>query len=319
MNYKRLGRSGVKVSEICLGTAFRGQKDDLVCEKVIHRALELGCNFLDCANYYGQGRSETIVGKALKGVRDDVVLTSKVWSPMGEGPNDRGTSRFSIVREVDRSLKRLQTDHIDIYLLHNIDADVPTDETLRAMDDVVRQGKATYIGSCNHTPWRLMEHIGLCDAGNLAPVVVTQNPYSLLRRYQVEGELAEVTEKYGLGVMTYSPLAVGLLSGLFRKGQPSPPGTPWSGGRMDLEATLTDQVDNIIQILIDIGNEVGRTPAQVAIAWILDHELITAPIIGPDTPEHVDDVFGGIGWNLDPTHRTGLDDASELPQKNFLA
>ena len=319
MECKQLGKSGVKVSEICLGTAFRGQKDDKVCEKVIHRALDLGCNFLDCANFYGRGRSETIVGNALKGVRDDVVLTTKVWSRMGDGPNDAGLSRFSIVREIDRSLKRLQTDHADVYLLHNVDVDTPSDEILRAMDDVVRQGKATYVGSCNHTPWRLMEHIGICDAQSLAPPVVTQNPYSLLRRYEVEGELTEVIEKYGMGLMTYSPLAVGLLSGQFRKGQPAPEGTPWTGGRLDLQTTLTDQVDNIIQLLFDIGKEVGKTPAQVAIAWILDHDQVTAPIIGPDTPKHVDDVFGGIGWTFDAAHRSALDDASDVSRENFLA
>ena len=147
MNYRQLGSSGVKVSEICLGTAFRGQNDDAICEKVIHRALELGCNFVDCANFYGQGRSETIVGKALQGVRDDVVLTTKVWSRMADGPNDFGTSRFSVMRELDRSLKRLQTDHIDIYLLHNIDHETPSEETLRALDDGFRQGKVSYVGS----------------------------------------------------------------------------------------------------------------------------------------------------------------------------
>ncbi|MEE2752345.1 MAG: aldo/keto reductase [Candidatus Latescibacterota bacterium] len=319
MEYRQLGKSGVKVSEICLGTAFRGQKDDKICEQTIHRALELGCNFLDCANFYGRGRSETIVGKALKDVREDVVLTSKVWSRMGDGPNDSGLSRFSIMREIERSLERLQTDHVDVYLLHNIDSDTPTDEILQAMDDAVRQGKATYVGSCNHTPWRLMEHIGKCDAQGLAPMVVTQNPYSLLRRYEVEGELTEVIEKYGLGLMTYSPLAVGLLSGLFRKGQPAPEGTPWTGGRMDLEATMTEQVDKIIQLLLQIGYEVGKTPAQVAIAWILDHAQVTAPIIGPDSPNHVDDVFGGIGWKLASEHRTALDQASDVSLKNFLA
>ena len=319
MNYRQLGSSGVKVSEICLGTAFRGQNDDAICEKVIHRALELGCNFVDCANFYGQGRSETIVGKALQGVRDDVVLTTKVWSCMGDGPNDFGTSRFSVMRELDRSLKRLQTDHIDIYLLHNIDHETPSEETLRALDDGVRQGKVTYVGSCNHTPWRLMEHIGICKAKSFAPPVVTQNEYNLLHRYDVEGELTEVVEKYGVGVMTYSPLAIGLLSGLFRKGQTPPDGTPWASGRMDLAKTLSDKVDRIIQLLVDIGKEMDKTPAQVAIAWILDHPQVTAPIIGPDRPEHVNDVFGGIGWTIDPVHRKALDDASEIVVWNYRA
>ena len=319
MEYRQLGKSGVKVSEICLGTAFRGQKDDVVCEQVIHRALDLGCNFLDCANFYGRGRSETIVGNALAGKHDDVVLTTKVWSRIGKGPNDAGLSRFHIMREAERSLKRLQTDHIDVYLLHNIDDETPSEEVLRAMDDLVRQGKVTYVGSCNHTPWRLMEHIGITRAENLAPMVVTQNPYSLLNRYAVEGDLTEVIEKYGLGLITYSPLAVGLLSGQFRKGQMPPEGTPWTGGGLDLEKTMTDQVDAIIQLLFDIGERLGKSPAQVAIAWILDHDQVTAPIIGPDTPEHVDDVFGAVGWTLDPGDRAALDHASEVAPRQALA
>jgi aryl-alcohol dehydrogenase-like predicted oxidoreductase len=319
MEYRKLGTSGVKVSEICLGTAFRGQKDDAVCEEVIHRALDLGCNFLDCANFYGQGRSETIVGKALVGKHDDVVLTTKVWSPIGKGPNDAGLSRFHIMREAERSLKRLQTDHIDVYLLHNVDTETPSEEVLRAMDDLVRHGKVTYVGSCNHTPWRLMEHIGISHAKGLAPMVVTQNPYSLLNRYEVEGELTEVIEKYGLGLITYSPLAVGLLSGLFRKGQTPPEGTPWTGRHLDLEKTMTDQVDGIIQLLFDIGEQVGKSPAQVAINWILDHPQVTAPIIGPDTPEHVDEVFGAVGWRLEVEHRAALDLASDVAPRQPLA
>ena len=306
------------MSEICLGTAFRGQKDDAVCERTIQRALDLGCNFLDCANYYGRGRSETIVGKALKGVRDDVVLTSKVWSRMGDGPNGAGLSRFSIMREIDRSLKRLQTDHVDIYLLHNIDRETPSEEILRAMDDVVRQGKATYVGSCNHTPWRLMEHIGICREESLAPLVVTQNNYSLLRRYDIEGEMTEVVEKYGLGVMTYSPQAIGLLSGLFRKGETPPEGTFWTSGRRKLDDALTDRVDQIIQTLVDIGQKVDKTPAQVAVAWILAQPQITSPIVGPDTPEHVDDVFGATGWSLDQTHLDALDDVSQTEYRQNL-
>ena len=312
MNYRQLGKAGVKVSEICLGTGFRGKQDDEICERVIHTALDLGCNFIDCANFYGPGRSEMIVGKALKGRRDDVVLTTKVNAPIGDGPNDEGLSRFHIVREIDRSLKRLQMDHVDVYLMHSIDPDTPSDEILRAMDDVVRQGKATYVGSCNHTPWRLMEHIGMCRSEGLAPMVVSQNEYSLLNRYIVEGDLTDVILKYGLGLMTYSPLAVGLLTGLIRKGQTPPAGTLWSAGRSDLDATLTDHVESVIRTLVDIGHEIGKTAAQVAIAWILDHEQITAAIIGPDLPEHVEEAFGGLGWSLDPALRAKLDDVSSI-------
>ena len=318
MDYRQLGRAGVKVSEVCLGTGFREQSDDKICERIIQTALDLGCNFIDCANFYGRGRSETIVGKALKGRRDDVVLTSKVRSRIGEGPNDEGLSRFHIMREIDRSLKRLQMDHVDVYLLHYVDADTPQEEILRAVDDVVRQGKATYVGSCNHSPWRLMEHIGICRSAGLAPMVVSQNSYNLLNRYVVEGELTEVIVKHGLGLITFSPLAVGLLSGLFRKGQTPPDGVLFRGGRGDLDAALTDEVEAVLRTLAEAGDEIGKTPAQVAIAWILDHAQVTAAIIGPDTPEHVGEVCGGAGWSLDPELRARLDEVTSIELRRSL-
>ena len=318
MDYRQLGKAGVKVSEICLGTGFREQPDDRICERVIHTALDLGCNFIDCANFYGRGRSETIVGKALKGRRDDVVLTSKVRSRIGDGPNDAGLSRYHIMREIDQSLQRLQMDHVDVYLLHGMEPDTPQDEILRAQDDVVRQGKAIYVGSCNHTPWRLMEHLGICRAETLAPLVVTQNPYNLLHRYVVEGELTEVIVKHGLGLMAFSPLAVGLLSGLFRKGQAPPEGVQFRGGKRDVDAALTDEVEAVLRTLAQVGDEIGKTPSQVAIAWILDHEQVTTAIIGPDTPEHVEDVCGGAGWSLDPELRARLDDVSAIELRRSL-
>lgn len=318
MNYRQLGKSGVKVSPICLGTGFREQSDDKICERIIHTALDQGCNFIDCANFYGRGRSETIVGKALKGRRDDVVLTTKVQSPIGEGPNDEGLSRYHIMREIDRSLERLQMDHVDVYLLHNADADTPSDEILRAMDDVVRQGKAIYVGACNHSPWRLMEHIGTCRSQGLAPMVVSQNPFNLLQRYVVDGDLTDLIIKHGLGLMTFSPLAVGLLTGLFRKGQPPAEGALYRGGKRDVDPVLTDPVESVIRTLVDIGNELGKTPAQVAIAWILDHEQVSAAIIGPDLPEHAKEVFGGTGWSLDPELRARLDEISSIDQRRSL-
>jgi aryl-alcohol dehydrogenase-like predicted oxidoreductase len=318
MDYRQLGRAGVKVSQICLGTGFRQQPDDKVCERIIHTALDLGCNFIDCANFYGRGRSETIVGKALKGRRDDVVLTTKVQSRIGEGPNDEGLSRFHIMREIDRSLKRLQMDHVDVYLLHNADADTPQEEILRAMNDVVRQGKATYVGWCNHPPWRLTEHLGICRAEGLAPPVVTQNQYNLLNRYIVEGDLSDVIAQYGLGLMTFSPLAVGLLSGLFRKGQTPPDGALFRGGKRDLDAALTDEVEAVLRTLAEVGAEVGKTPAQIAIAWILDHEQVTAAIIGPDLPEHAEEALGGAGWSLDPEQRARLDEVSSIELRRSL-
>ena len=308
-----MGKAGVNVSRICLGTAFRGQDDDKTCIRVIDRALGLGCNFIDCANYYGLGRSETIVGKALKGRRDDVVLTTKVWSPIGKGPNDRGLSRFHIMREIERSLRRLQTDHVDVYLLHAFDHDTPLEETLGAMDDLVHQGKVRYVGCCNFSAWQVAEGLWTSDSAGISSFTCLQNQYNLLSRWEMEPELVPLCRKHGLGLMTYSPLAIGLLSGRFRRGQAPPSNTPWSKGSHDLSRALTEQTDQVIQSLIDIGAEHDKTPAQVAIAWILDHPEVTAPIIGPDLPEHVDDVFGGLGWTLSGDERRALDQVSKVP------
>lgn len=314
MEYSQLGKFGVKVSRICLGSAFRCQTDDAVCERIVHRALELGCNFIDSANFYGVGRSEEIVGRALRGKRDDVVITSKVFSPIGPGPNDRGLSRFHIMREVERSLKRLQTDRMDIYLQHSFDSTTPAEEILRAMDDLVRQGKVIYTGSCNHAPWRLMEQLGICRAEGLAPLTVTQHPYNLLQRHQVEGDLMDLVDEYGLGLMTYSPLAVGLLSGEFRRGEVPAAGTPWTERREDMDSYMTDRVQAIIDKLVEIATRIGKTPQQTAVAWILDHPQVTAAMMGPDTPEQVDDVMSGTGWQLEPTDRQALDAISQIDQ-----
>ena len=175
MDYVRLGRAGVKVSRLCLGTAFRGywhgHTDEATAVCTVETALDLGCNFLDCANFYFQGRCEELLGKAIKGKRDDLVITTKVWSQIGEGPNDRGLSRFAIMREIERSLKRLNTDYVDIYLLHNWDPDTELDETLRAFDDLVRQGKVRYVGACNFTAAQVVEALWTADRGGTGPTI----------------------------------------------------------------------------------------------------------------------------------------------------
>ena len=307
MEYKQLGKFGVKVSELCLGTGFRGNSPEDVHQKTVHRALELGCNFVDCANSYGAGRSETILGRALKGRRDDVVLTSKVHSKTGDGPNNIGLSRYHIMREVERSLKRLQTDRIDIYLQHAMDVETPLEETLRAMDDLIRQGKVIYAGSCNNPAWRLMEQIGICNASGLAPMAVAQNAYNLLERFPVEFDLMQVARNQGLGLMTYSPLAVGMLTGKFRKDVDPPADSVWAGRRSQFHEYMTGHAEGVIVKLIEVAEKLGKTPAQVAIAWVLDHPDVTSAIIGPDLPEQVEDAFGGIGWKLDAEDRQALD------------
>lgn len=319
MPYVRLGRLGVKVSRICLGTAFRGQDDDAVAVRVIHRAIDLGCNFIDCANSYGRGRCEAVLGRAIRGRRDDLFLTSKVDSRIGPGPNDAGLSRYHILREVERSLTRLGTDRIDLYLLHSWNAEAPLDETLRATDDLVRQGKVVYVGACNFSATEVVEALWAADRAGLAPLACLQNQYNLLNRWEIEPELLPLVERHGLGLMTYSPLAIGLLTGRFRRGQTPPADSPWGRGNYDFDRAMSPQADAVVQALIDVGRRHGRTPAQAAMAWLLDHEEVTAPMIGPDLPEHVDETFGAIGWPLPAEERALLDAVSRVDLPRLYA
>ena len=314
MDYVRLGRAGVKVSRLCLGTAFRGywhgHTDEATAIRTVETAIDLGCNFIDCANYYYQGRCEDLLGKAIKGKRDDLVVTTKVWSQMGDGPNDRGLSRFAIMREIDRSLKRLQTDYIDVYLLHSWDEHCELDETLKAFDDLVRQGKVRYVGACNFTAAQTVEALWTADRGGLDPFFVLQNQYNILQRWGIEPELLPLCRQYGMGMMTFSPLAVGLLTGRFRRGETPPADSAWTAGER-FDAALDEKTDAIIQRLIDIGQAQNKTPAQVAIAWILANDDVTAPIIGPDRPEHVEEVFGALEVEFSAEQLKSLDELSQ--------
>ena len=308
MEYRRLGKSGVKVSPLCLGTGVRGEVDAERLTRSIHKAIDHGCNFLDCANNYGRGQSEGILGRAMRGKRDDLVITSKVWTPVGAGPNDCGLSRFHILREVERSLARLGTDRIDVYYMHRPDPETGIDETLRAMEDLVRQGKVRYVGASNHDGTQILELLWCADRLGLEPIVCLQNQYNLLHRWTVEPELLSLCKRYGLGLTTYSPLAIGLLAGRVRRGDAPPPGTPW---RQDwLAQTLSERADTVIATLIELAAARGVTPAQIAVAWVLDHPEVTAPIVGADRPEYVDDVFGALEIQLTAEERLALDEVS---------
>lgn len=327
MHYRPLGNTGVKVSELCLGTAFRGQDDESTCIRVIDRALDLGCNFIDSA-FYGQGRSETVVGKAIKDKREDVFLCTKIFGTRYPVPNNSGLTRLNLIRGVEDSLTRLQTDHIDLYLLHSFDPNTPLEETLRALDDMVRSGKIRYIGCSNFSAWKIVEALWQSDKRNLARFVCIQNQYNLLKRWEIEPDLMPLCHEHGIGIMTYSPLAIGLLTGKFRRGQTPPPGnTPWnkeeghgfSAHKYDLETAMTERVDQIVQTLVDVGTRHERTPAQVAIAWILDHPEITAPILGADLPEQVDEAFEVVQWRLPADERHILDQVSQVKMPDTWA
>jgi 1-deoxyxylulose-5-phosphate synthase len=309
MDYRNLGTCGVKVSPVCLGTAFRGGLDEATCLATIDRALDLGVNFVDCANTYGRGRSEAIVGQALKGKRDRVVLTTKVCSAMGDGPNEAGLSRAHIMHEAEASLTRLQTDYIDLYLAHTVDAATPAEETLRAFDDLVHYGKVRYVGCSNYPAWRVAKSLWVSDRRNLAAFVCVQDHYNLLDR-RIERELVPLCQAEGLGIMTYSAVAVGLLTGAFRHGQTPPPGTLWAQSPQRFPQVMTPAADRVVQALADIASQRGKTPAQVAIAWVVSRPGVTAAIIGPDHPSQVDENLGGCGWELEAAEVEALDQAS---------
>jgi aryl-alcohol dehydrogenase-like predicted oxidoreductase len=315
MEYRKLGKAGVKVSPLCLGVGIRGEVDEQRFINTVHRAIDLGCNFIDCANNYGGGQSETILGKAIKGKRDDLVITNKVWTKVGPGPNDRGLSRYHILREVERSLKKMQTDRIDIYYLHNVDPETELEETLRTMEDLVRQGKVRYVGASNYYGAQIVELLWTADQLSIEPIVCLQNQYNLLHRWRMEPEILNICTKYGLGLMTYSPLAIGLLSGRFRRGAPLPEDTPWR--QEYFERFVSEHTDQVIQTVVDLASSKGCTPAQLAVAWVLDHPEVTAPIVGADRPEYVDDVFGALTITLTRDERQMLDEVSqwEIPRR----
>lgn len=317
MDYVNFGKAGVKVSRLALGLGLRGQPDEDAAQRMIERALDLGINLIDCANVYGPsddrafaGRSEVVLGKVLKSCRDDVVITSKVHSPVGQGPNDRGGSRYHIMREVERSLRRLNTDRIDVYLLHGFDPSTPLEETIRALDDLVRQGKVRYVGCCNYAAWQVCKALWVADRLNAAPFICVQNPYSLLDR-RLEGEMFGLARDQGLGVMAYSPLGVGLLSGAYTPGKPPPPGSLWGSKRRDaFNALMAGQAGKVLDVARQVAVELGKTMAQVALAWVLSHPEVTVAITGSDTIEQLEDNVGALDWALPPEARERLDAVS---------
>ena len=317
MDYVNFGKAGVKVSRLALGLGLRGQADEAAAQRLVEYAIDQGVNFIDCANVYGPmddraniGRSEVIVGRAIKGKRDHVVITSKVSSAVGDGPNDRGLSRYHILREIDNTLRRLQTDHVDVYLVHRYDETTPLEETVRALDDVVRSGKARYVGCCNYAAWQVCRALWLADVHNAHPFIAVQNPYSLLNR-RLEDEMFGLVRDQGLGVMAYSPLAVGLLSGAYQPGHPPPAGTLWATRRREqFERIMQGTVGEIVRAVQQHATELGKTPAQLAIAWVLSHPEVTCAISGADTIEQFNDVLGGVGWELPGAVRQHLDDVS---------
>ncbi len=308
MQILRLGRSGLKVSKLCLGTmTFGAGADEATAFAIMDRFMEAGGTFLDTADVYNGGLTEEIVGRWIKerGVRDKIVLATKVYGTTGPAPNERGLSRIHVQRAVEDSLRRLQTEVIDLYQIHRWDFDAPPDETLEALNDLVRQGKVRYIGCSNLRAWQIAEYLRISDTHHWSRFVSLQPLYSALNR-SIESEILPYCDRQGLGVIPYNPLAGGVLTGKYKRGQPLPEETRLSDSEAYRQRYYTETTFDIVEAFVAAAENHGVTPAQLALAWVLAEPRITAPIIGARTLEQLDDTLGGLDLELTPEERDAL-------------
>ena len=300
MQYRTLGRSGIRVSELCLGSMNFGiPTDEAQSLRIVDRALDAGVNFIDCANTYGgKGGAETILGKALAGKRDKVVLTTKFREVMGSGPNDSGAHRYHLRQALDARLKRLATDRIDVYFYHKPDYATPIEETLRALEDFVRAGKVLYIGCSNFYAWQVMEGLAASRSLGVSEFVCTQPMYNIVNR-DAELELLPLCQKHGLGVICYSPLARGVLTGKYRAGMPLPESSRAARGDRRIHQTeLREESFKVAEALRPLAAAHDKSLSQFALAWVLANRAITAVIIGPRSLEQLEDNLGASGWSF---------------------
>ncbi len=301
MNYRRLGRSGLKVSELALGTMNFGNPTAVV-ESVgmVDAAIDAGINLIDCADVYADGQSEKILGKALakSHKRQKVLITSKVFNRTGTGPNDAGNSKFHILNACENSLERLKTDFIDIYFLHRTDFTVPQEESLEAMDLLIRQGKVRYAACSTHPPWRVVEALWIAQTFRYPKFICEQSPYNLLDR-RIENEILPMCREYDLGVMVWSPLAQGVLAGCYQNASILPKKS--RGGQKKIFAErITPEGIEVAHKLTQRAMEKGCTTAQLALAWILKNPLVSTAIIGPRTMDHLMDLLLAVDLMLIP-------------------
>jgi aryl-alcohol dehydrogenase-like predicted oxidoreductase len=328
MDYRTLGNTGLKVSTVCLGGMTFGEADESsfmhgigsteqTSFDVLDHAMELGINFVDVADVYGQdGLSERVLGKwfARTGARDRVVLATKFRFRMSDGPNGTGASRYRIVRTIEDSLRRLQTDRIDLYQIHMQDVDTPEDETLRALDDLVRAGKVLYIGASNYAAYRLTESQWISRTEHLARFVSLQMQYSLLTR-ELEREHVPLCAKYGIGIIPWAPLARGVLSGKYERGRAPPPGSRFDARKDRVASYDNDRTWRVVEALGGVAKAAGVSASQVALAWLLHKPAVCSVIAGARTVDQLKDNAGAGSLKLDAAQMKILDDASstDLP------
>jgi len=323
LEYRNLGHSGLKVSTLCLGTMTFGEADDssfmhevgsdeTTAFAIMDRALEGGVNFWDTADIYGQdGLSERIIGRwfARSGRRDEVVLATKFRFRMGSGPLRSGASRRRIVQAVEDSLRRLQTDRIDLYQVHMQDVETPEEETLRALDDLVRAGKVLYLGASNYAAYRLVDSLWTSRSQHLERFVALQMQYSLVTR-DIEREHVPVCERFGLGIIGWSPLASGFLTGKYRKNQPPPDGSRLSKWQDRLKTFDQPRNWRILEEVDQCATDLGATPARVSLAWLLAKPAVTSVIFGARSVEQLDDNLGAATLRIPPEWMARLDEAA---------
>lgn len=309
MHHVHLGSAGIRVSPVCLGTMMFGgptAKDESI--RIIHRAIDDGINFVDTANVYNAGESETIVGEALSDRRDRIVLATKGRQPVGEGPNERGASRLHLMHELEASLGRLDTDYVDLYYVHAPDDSTPIEETLRALDDMVRSGKVRYIACSNFRAWRLCEALWTSDRRNLHRFACVQPLYNIVNR-DIEVEMLPLCKEHGIGVVSYSPLARGILTGKYKPSAAAPP----AGSRASRNDRRIQQAEwrqeslEIAESLADYCEKRGVAPSRFALAWCLANPIVTSVIIGPRTMEQLEDNLGCVEVTISPEDETFID------------
>jgi aryl-alcohol dehydrogenase-like predicted oxidoreductase len=304
MEFRYLGHTGLQISELGLGTMqFKWTTDEATSYQVLDAFFEAGGNFIDTADIYSKwwgantgGEAETVIGNWLKrkGNRHAIVLATKVRGRMWDGPNGEGLSRAHILRAVEDSLRRLQTDYVDLYQTHSPDDHTPIEETLRVLDDLVRQGKARYLGCSNYNGWQLMEAVLKARPAGLSEYISIQPHWSLVERENFEKNVLPVVKKFGLGIIPYSPLGRGFLTGKYRRGQP----LPESKRTGSVQKLLNDKNFDLLDQLEEFGRARGKTPGQMALAWLLTQDLVASPIIGANTVEQLNDSLGAAGLKL---------------------
>lgn len=309
-DYRPFGRTGVKISPLTLGCMMFGRRTELEDSvQIIDRAIDAGINILDTANGYSRGKSEEIVGEALKrnGKRGRIFLATKVHFPMADGdPNQQGVSRRHIIEQAEASLRRLRTDYIDLYQIHRPHPEVAIDETLRALDDLVRSGKVRYVGSTTFAGWQVVEALWASKELHLNRFVSEQPPYNLLDR-RIERELLPVAQTFGLAVIPWSPLAGGLLTGKYLRDQPPPDGTRYANAGPVQAKRFTRQAFDVIEPLQAFAAERSVPLSQLALAWVVQQRGVTSPIVGPRTLEQLEDALSALEVALTPEDLQRID------------